>query len=471
MGSQQTSSVFRVARRLFTLLRIGCLVALAGAAIQLVIWNKNYDPRFYRFLGTPPGRMLAKVMRWPTLHDQPVAHKPLSEFTDEELMWKRRLEHQLRRSWPTHHIRMSDGTSRYVRILQRGEEGVLVREHFGGQGSLETTLPMDRIQQIGPYEQPIPEVTWRDVRFQMEYPEYNLIYFGHYTVLTDAPYFQVADSVQELERLREQYMRILGGLVRFPKPNQSLQVLFFTREEPYRRHQEDSAPELSTSAGYYSPREDRMVVYNQRFSEQADEIRQKVQREIEGMLRRADSPRERKRVQNLQEEVERRMRAHAKRETLATLRHEGVHHLNYSYGVHSLIHTENAWLIEGIAVYFEPETPGETPASHTGSLAAMLHQNRIPPLADLVAVRQPKEFAQHLPGIEPHEAYALSWSLFDYCMRPETRSAFLAYLEALQNPSDVGALMETPRIDRLASALGSTPEDLEAGWRRHIARL
>lgn len=466
-----SKSVFRHARRMFLALRVGCMLLLAAAAVQLVVWNRAYDPRFYRFLGTPPGRMLARVMQWPNLHAARVVDKPLSDYTDGERAWRDKLEARLLRSWPTHRLELTDGSGMYVRIL--GETGgtLRVQENLGGQGSVEKLVPRHRVERLEPYKEAMPAVTWRDVRFQMEYPDFHLTYFGHYTVLTDAPYFQVSASVEELERLRGQYLEELGSLVRFPKPEQGLQVLFFSREEDYRNHQDATAPELSSSAGFYSPLEDRMVVYNQMFSNRADAVREEVRAEVDGMLSRAGTALERRRILDLQSAVEKRMRGHARMETLATLRHEGAHHLSYTYGAHSRIHTENAWLVEGLAVYFESRETGATPLSHLSTLIALRRENRVPPLAELLAVRKPEDFEMDLPSLEAHEAYALSWSFFHYGMRPENRPALLEYLRALQEPADIERLMSTRRIDLIAAALGTTAEALELQWRHHLAKL
>ena len=446
------------------------MLALLGFVGQLVIWNRNTDPRFYRFLGTRPGKMLSGLMNWPNLH----LHRPLdkaeSEFTDEERIWKRKLERQLATSWPTHVLALEDETEKHVRIEGRVRGGLRVQEHFGGKGSLESFISHTKIRKERPYTVPKPAVTWRDVQFQMEYPDFQLMYFGHYTVLTDAPYFQIESSVKALERVRKQYMERFGDLVRFPKPDQGLQVLFFSNETQYREHQQSSAPHLASSAGYYSPMEDRMVVFNQYHSDRARNIRDEVREKINAMLADARSPEERQHILRMQSSVEEQIRARGNLETIATLRHEGVHHLAYTHGVHSWIHAENAWVIEGKAVYFEPDPPGEVPLSHVSALVSLVRDARLPGLHDLMAVRIPARFSRELPGISPNEAYALSWTLFHFCMQPDYRDAFKDYLRMVQNPEDIERLVERPRVQLLAESLGfASAGELEARWHEHLA--
>jgi hypothetical protein len=457
---------------IFHLLRWTCLFGLLLASLQLVVWNRKTDPRFYRFLSTPPGQLLAKVMQWPSLYSQRVIEKPESEYTDEERVWLRKLEQQLASSWPTHTLTLTNGKVEYVRITDQQATGLYVQEHFGGKGTLSKFIPWNTILKKELYAEPLPTVTWRDVRFQMEYPDFHLTYFGHYTVLTDAPYFQVEASVRELEILRTRYMELFGELVRFPKSNQTLQVLFFSKEEDYREHQQDSAPDLVASAGYYSPLEDRMVVFNQQHSERAREIREEVRDKINVMLEQSSSREDRQHILRMQTSVEQQMKAQGQVETQATLRHEGAHHLAYTYGIHSWIHSENAWLIEGNAVYAEPLHPGDIPYAHVASLIRIYREGRLPELERLMSVRQPKNFATELPTITPSEAYALSWTLFHFCMQPRHRAGFFDYLRYLQDPPDIETLMTKPRVEILADKLGySSPKDLEEDWKQHMNRL
>lgn len=457
-------------RRAFFWVRLGIMIALGGLALQLLQWNRDMDPRFFRFLSSPPGKALARVMNWPNLYDQLEMDKPLEEHTEEERVWRQKIETGLQETWPTHSLLLTDGSRRDVQIQSLEGPRLHVRETFGARGRLETRIDRSRIRKILPYDTPLPRVTWRDVRFQMEYPEFDLTYADHYTVLTDAPFYQVSTSVEALEHLREQFLETFGSLIRYPKADESLQLLFFTREAEFRAHQEATAPDLINSVGYYSPLEDRMVLFNHEYSDHAEKVRAHVKEEVGFLVQQADSPTERNRLRLLQLRLEDQLRDQASMETLATLRHEGAHHLAYTYGVHSWIHTENAWLVEGLAAYFESPTPGGTVPGYVRLLRKMEEEDRIPDLARLVAIRLPEAFGSELPDIRPYEAYALSWSLFRLCMRPATREMFFNYLRTLQNPDDIPGLMKQPRLEMLADALALSPAELESAWRSSWTR-
>ncbi len=462
------SKWFRILRLAFRVLRILLLLLLCAASVQLVLWNRKYDPRFYDFLSTSPGRAISKALGWPNFYNTEFEELDPSEYTDEERAIFRRLERELRMTWPTHQLTLQDGTEHYGTLISYRNGSLTFREFFGSEGVLEKQIPRAEIAALKEYEEPIPKISLQDVRLQMEYPDFNLTRFGHYTILTDAPYFQVADSVKALEKLYAQYMEELGELIRFPQGQGGLQVIFFSSEEQYREHQRRDAPELEDSAGYYSPLEDRMVVFNQLHSDRSREVRADVEAELRNMLARARSAEERAEIERIRDEVQAQMRAQGEMETIATLRHEGAHHMSFTHGIHSWIHTENAWLIEGLAVYFEADPPGELPISHISALIRLQQEERVPRLAQLMNIRQPSQFADELPGVLPHEAYSLSWSLFHYCMT-QHRSAFMGYLRSLQDPPRLGSFMKVPRELRLADALGMTPDELEAAWRRHMA--
>jgi RHS repeat-associated protein len=462
---------WQIFRLIFFWIRLAFMLTLMAAAYQLVRWSHDYDPRFYQFLSTAPGRTLSKVMEWPNLYNRGSNSKDLADYTDEERRWKQHLEQSLASNWPTHTLHLQDGEARHVQIISRTPSQLRIRENFGGQGRMERLIPIDQISRIETFAQPLPTVSLRDIHFQMEYPEFILTYYGHYTVLTDAPYFQVSASVDALETLHTQYLSLMGDLIRFPKNQESLQVLFFSSESDYRAHQQKTAPDLNSSVGYYSPLEDRMVVFNQQYSERANQVRESVDVDISNLLKKAQNANQRQQILQIQQRAETEIRERAKLETRATLRHEGAHHLSYTYGVHSWIHTENGWLIEGLAAYFESNDPEKTDAVYLETLLFLEMQQRTPRLSNLVEIRQPENFSTELKGLEAHEAYALSWSFFHFCMLPENRPAFFAYLKMLQDPPDLRDLIQQPRTRLLAEHLGMSIAELEAAWRAHIRQL
>lgn len=444
------------------------LLAMMAGASRLVYWNRNDDPRFYHFLTTSPGRALARAMNWPSFYNLPPEDKPESEFTPEELDGKRGLEAALRNRWPTHRLITTAGEEHLIRILFESPESISVQFSFGGKSRVTREINRSDILSLESYTEPIPRITWRDVRFQMDFPTFELLHHGPYTILTDAPYFQVIETARVLDRLYQQYMEIFSPLVQARRSQQSLQVLFFSNEEDFARSVARSSPEMEGSAGFYSPLEDRMVVFNQYHSAFARQMRSEINAELANLIENSRSSEERRSLEQTRFRVEEQIRRRGQQETLATLRHEAAHHLSYTYGVHSWFHAENGWLIEGLAVYFESDPPGEITPTHLNTLINLRESGRIPPLAQLINIRKPSGFEAELPGLKSYEAYALSWVLFRYLMQESRRDAFFTYLQYIRDPAHLRQLVNISREKLLARHMGTTPEALEQAWLQAI---
>lgn len=467
----RTGTRWRIVRRTFRLFRIVIIFGLLAGTLRLAVWNRNNDPRFFHFLNTPPGRALARAMNWPSFYNLPPEDKPESEFTPEELDWKRNLERSLHSRWPTHRLVSGKGEEHLVRILFETPESLTVQFSFGGQSRITREFPREEIVRLDAYTAPLPRITWRDVRFQMEFPALQLLHHGAYTVLTDAPYFQVIETARALDRLYQQYVEMFEPLIQPRRRDQSLQVLFFSNEEDFLSSVSRSAPEMAGSAGFYSPLEDRMVVFNQYNSAFARSLRAEIDEELAVLISKSRSAEERRTLEHTRFEVEEQIRRRAMNETLATLRHEAAHHLSYTYGVHSWFHAENGWLVEGLAVYFESDPPGEITPTHLNTLIHLRQSHRIPRLADLVNIRKPSDFETALPDLRSYEAYALSWVLFRHLMHESRREDFFAYLRFIRDPGNLRTLVNTPRIELLASRMRTTPDALEQAWLEAMARL
>lgn len=461
-------------RKLFFWFRITVLLSISAGVLLLALWNRQTDPRFYVFLSTPPGIILSRVMNWPNLNDKAEREGVQQDLSTEEVRALQKLLSESDIFQPTHQLTLTNGRTLQAQLLKENEENLVVRHQTDSRSPEQRIIPRITLERMGPFMPDDPEVTRRDVRFQMAFPDLRFSHSEHYTVLSDAPQNEVEAIKDALEDLRSQYLDIFGSLARYPKPDVSLQVLFFTHESDYRAHQESTAPHLNDSTGYYSPLEDRMVLYNDQFSERTENAQQHVQEEIAFLQDQITSLKKQDELRDFEKRLNRYIQNRAIKNTLFTLRHEGAHHLSYTYGVHSWIHAENAWLIEGMAAYFESPEPGQPLSSYQFSLRNVMRENRMPSLFRLMEVRLPEHFGHDLPNLRPYEAYALSRSLFIFCMQPRHRDAFFTFLRDIQAPGNISDLLDTPRHERLSRTLSLSPGDLESKWRawlRHYVFL
>ena len=84
-----------------------------------------------------------------------------------------------------------------------------------------------------------------------------------------------------------------------------------------------------------------------------------------------------------------RIRAAGRRETLATIRHEGAHQFFHTTGVHSPYRAENEWLVEGLATWCETPVLGVPDPQRVGELDTLRARGALPALPVLVNARRP----------------------------------------------------------------------------------
>lgn len=225
---------------------------------------------------------------------------------------------------------------------------------------------------------------------------------------------------------------------------------------------------MEHTAGFYSPKLDRFVVFNQAGPGKRghDAFEMAVKRRAAEA--REGAPGNVGRLQEWRIEAGRSVLQHAEEETRMTIRHEGAHQLFFTYGVHSRHHAENSWLIEGLASYYETAPPGGAQPARLGMLKEARANGRLIPLAELVNSRSPRGLYAFWGEKRVQLAYAQSWALVNFLMRERYRESFFDYLAFVRDPARVDDLASTPRIKVLADALGVDETELERLWNLYI---
>jgi hypothetical protein len=448
--------------------RLTVLLVLLGATIITCLVNGNIDPRFYRFLNSGQGRAVAGIMGWSVDFEFLPADKPEVLMTAEEVGEKRRLENVILEGAPKHRLVLRSGDVLKGEVL--GEDGygvVTFLQSFGDSGTFRSKIPEQRILRIEEHDRDMASVTYRDVRFSMEFPDLNFYSRPPYTVVTDQNYLQVERAVKDLQRLHYDFVRLFGSLITLPDRGEGIQLLFFQDEERYRSYQRGYAPQLEHTAGFYSPKLDRFVVFNQATAQQNNPgsfflAKTRAFRRSSDTThgRAGDSP-----------VVGRSLKHHAEEQTRMTVRHEGAHQLFFTYGIHSRHHAENSWLIEGLASYYETAPPGGPQPKRRELLKSSLRDHNLIPLADLVNSRSPRGLYAFWGDRRVHLAYAQSWALVSFLMREQHRERFFDYLRYVRDPANIDELAGTPRIDLLAQSLGLKTDELEKRWDHYLGSI
>lgn len=444
-------------------LRIALLLAALCGALHLYLWSQSADPRFYRFVKTVPGRHLARIFRWYGFQIESIPEeKPEEQMTERELAIKRNLEKKVADDTPSARLVLNGGKEMLGKVLEEDGDSITFLESYGDSGSLSVKIRRNRIERIEKVEAARPEITYKDLRFAMEFPHMQLYKRPPYTILTDESFFHVERSVRVLQQLHEEFMASFGPLLQMPRRKQNIQLLFFSDERSFQRYQRKYAPHMEGVLGFYSPWLDRFILYNEAGSDRI--------RDLAGDT--AANPAAASSAAEVRKRRAQRSLLHAAEEsTFTTLRHEGAHQLFFTYGVHSSCRVENDWLVEGLAVYCEDRGLGVRQPGRIAVLKKKSEQGALIPLADLVNFRDAKGFM----GIGDPEridlAYHEAWAVVRFLMEGVRRDAFFNYIRYIRDTRNLEEVLKVSPMDLLCRYAGKSPADLEKEWLDYVARL
>jgi hypothetical protein len=287
-----------------------------------------------------------------------------------------------------------------------------------------------------------------------------------------------------LERTHHQFLRFCRRLGLEPRPlRHRLVAVIFDRRDAYQHFaQRHDGVADAALAGYYAPRNDRVVIYNVESNPsvvaaraQLDELHQQV-RDLASAatdaarIGRADEAHSLQRdVARYQQHLahhRRRVDAFADESSTATSIHEATHQLLFHTGVQSSGVEYPLWISEGLATSFESEAPLESfgpdreYAPRREDFRRLLVKDRLLPLHRLITLTITTEAGGALMHVAYHQSYALiTWM---YRFRSEELAA---YLRAMASEP---AGRPTPERHRaiFEAAFGDL-ETLERDWLRY----
>lgn len=461
-----------LARRLFFWLRVSLLLAVFYFAYVLLDMSREADPRFYYFLDSPLGRKMADLFKWRGGQGEDVPeNKPDAAWTAAELAARTALEDRARAELPTHRLLLVGGQQMVGRITAETPGSITFTEQYGDSGEMAMTLDRRRVRSFETLPVKPPAVTYRDVRFHLEFPDMNFYKRPPYSIVTDESYFQVESTVRVLRDLHREFMDVFGPLVDAGRRNESVQVLFFSREEPYRAYQRQYAGNLENAIGFYSVWLGRLVLFNQLSSRMYEEAQQQVQAEEEAHLRMAESAEHRAAIRNWRNDVDRQLTGLAAEQTRTTVRHEGAHQLFYDTGIHSSFRAENDWLVEGLAGYCETPRLGDRDPHRAALLHRQREANQLIPLEQLVNSRSTSGLMVFGQNEQVEAAYAQSWCLVHLLMQKEYRERFFSYLRFVRDPANLKEIVRVTGQDVLCRCLGVSPAVLQQAYLAHLDAL
>ena len=464
----------KILSRLSHIIRFAFLFGGLCGACVLWNWNRTADPRFYYFLETQPGKILGSISGWDIFNAR--EDKSKHEMTSLELGYMRSIEKVVNRQYPTHILYLNNGEEVRGQLLGQNENLVKFRPVVGARFAQTVEVPRRHITALFKNTEIMLPVTYRDVQFKMEFPEFAFFRNGAYTVLTDAPETDAVDFVDKLKALNVDFTDTFSDLMRPGDEMRDIQVLYVYKKSQFNATRDMSAIHPADATGLFIPKKDRLIIYRQEQFAQVEEPVVEKPANVAVAPRHvhlpADGP---SWLGAIKPQIH--CRQHAAfalthpNETELTLRHEGAHHLMFKYGIHSSFRAENPWLIEGLACYFESEVPGDIVETYRRMIEWGTRNNEFIPLEELVNYRSGDGMVDSSTSARVDMSYAESWALVRFLMQPEYQPGFFNYLRFVRKPSNLSVLGGGTRSELLAAKLGLSPAELDNRWLDYLHQM
>jgi hypothetical protein len=431
------------------------LVALAVALVAFAGASLRFDPPATAGAASPVTLVTA------------IPEPPPPALTSAQLALKKRIEGELAAAQPTHRITLRNNRTIEAQIIETTPAALKIREGFGYSGTIVSTLKRDQIVRIESLTVPPPALNDADVRFAETFPDFHFVKLPPFTIVTDAPYAEVERTLNVLDDLREQFLRHFADLIRCGNHPVRIEVVFFNSEAPFRDYARRSAPDFAHSAGFYSARENRLVLLNQlgttdysRARQQLDRTRQRLDSFVNAdpvALHEASI-----RLAALRTSVT----TEAKAITGQLIRHEGAHQLLHAYGIESARATAPTWLSEGLAQYCETSPLGSRHAARVAYVKQATRAGKLLPLRTLLNHTDPAGFFA-LGSDQTETAYAQSWAL-TYYLRTRHPGPFTDFINRYRNARTVD---HSEPAALLISCLHTDLAQLETDFLDFVSRL
>jgi hypothetical protein len=456
--------------KIFFRIRVILLGLLLSGVFLLYFWNHHHDPRLYLFLNSAPGRTLDDVF---DISDEPVkaVEKQAATWTSEEKNMHQKLERSMQAEQSEDLIICRDGTIITGEILSESENAVTILQTYGDSASMQFVVKRSDIARMDARSVAPVGISYRDVRFRMEFPGMNFYRRPPFTVMTTEKFFDVEEAIRNLEYLHEDVLRSFGPLVEQPSRGKSIQIVFFSHEEEFSAYRKKHAPNLGYSAGFYSPNLDRLVLYDQTSSSEMDAAKRQLSGMHSEYKREYASYSGKAAVYKWHQNQQQKLERLGRQETERVLKHEGAHQLFYTYGVHSAHHSENLWLLEGLATYCESMSVGSRLDYAVEELREASRLNNLVGWQKLVKYRSPQGFARLVRNERIGLAYSQSWLLTHWLMQPERRNGFFAYIRFIRNPAHAAEVAKMNHFDRLAKYVGVAPSAIPQSLETYLQTL
>jgi hypothetical protein len=393
-------------------------------------------------------------------------------LTKKEQALKEELEDRLRNEQPTHRLELKDGVVLTGRLMSQSKSAFTFKESYGDSGGVNMTFRRSRVASVQTIPASDMELSNRDVRLAAEFPDFNFYRRPPYTLVTDESYFMVESTIQEIQKLHNQFKKTFGALLGENAQRGHIQIVIFSNEEAFENYQKQYAPSMENSSGFYSSLTDRLVFFNQQGSSAMKNSGVALRSKEKQYLAQARKYGGEERVRQWARQSEKMMLQAAEDETRRTVRHEAAHQLFYTLGIHSSIRLENTWLVEGLAAFCEPRKPGEVEGLRLSMLKAASASDDLVPLDILVNSRSTGGFLGLTDDYDSALTYGQSWALVHMLLQSPYREGFFDYIRHVRNPQNLKSLLKGDRYQLLSDRVTLPGEaSLEEQFKEYLSLL
>ncbi len=387
-------------------------------AWRLVWMSRNSDPRFYLFLKSPAGRALSRIFRWDPLPKVVETDRPDEALTPDEREMKRRWRAEL---------------------------------------------------EAGSDAQPAAQVSYRSLRFRMEFPNLKFYLRSPYVIASDEPLQNIQQIVQTLMEVERGIQAIFGALETRAPEGADIEVLIFADAARFQSYRRQLGQDDEGLVGFYNARRDRLVIFNAA-SAANDESRKQIAARLEAEYRK-ELGASAGGVSWIEwrEAIAARLQRDDALQTLATVRHEAAHQLLFSTGIHSDFRAERPWLEEGMAAYCETPIPGEVDRLRVRSLALERENGEWIGIAQVVNARDLKTLGKDARAADA--AYSQAWALVRMLMETERRSAFFDYIRFIRDPAHVSEVARAPAWELLCRRMRTSEAQMAEDYDEYLEEL
>lgn len=341
-------------------------------------------------------------------------NKPDNELTPEEAKIKAEIEKELMALLPTHRIVFDRNIIMTGRVLREDADSVTFAEMSSG-ATMSVTVKRSRINDLRPVSGSAPPVTYRDIRFKMEYPALAVLKTSPYTMLNSAKVGTGKSVMKMLANLHSGFVeRFKGVIPAEAAARKSIQILLLTSETEFEQcRQKYEGWGRTTGAAFYSEKEDRLVILDP---------------EIAGRNRRYTSA----------------------IPVQTAVRREGAIQLCFALGV-LLPAGAPKWLVDGIGVYCEEERLGQ------------YNNSRSKYVKDRIS--SASTFVNYARG---HADADFCRTIIHFLMQEQMKNKFFEYVKELRSGSRGRA---SGQADEISRAAGLSGEQLEQRWQAYVSTL